>query len=170
MPAAAQMRGFERCVWFVVLFVTGDVRPPTPRELAAAKDVVAMVDAGDLSGLPPRLSPAARRELSMERLSSQAAQLHDTYGSARGVRELIAGHNHATFAVVAERGEWQLFVALTDEGEIDELRPEPAVNAASESFVGDGNRNEGYFGYGRDLVVMEDEDWPGLETFAGVRR
>ena len=85
-----------------------------------------MVDAGDLSGLPPRLSPAARRELSLERLSSQTAQLHDTYGSARGVRELVAGH-HATFAVVAERGEWQLFVALTDEGEIDELRAEPAV-------------------------------------------
>jgi murein DD-endopeptidase MepM/ murein hydrolase activator NlpD len=121
------LTGKERCIYLVLLFITGDVRLRTPTPRATAEAVVAMVDAGDLSGLPHQLSVGASHDLSMERLQAQATKMHETYGPAQQIYELVELSEGGTFGVVAERGEWQLSLMLTDEGEIDELSMEPKV-------------------------------------------
>jgi murein DD-endopeptidase MepM/ murein hydrolase activator NlpD len=121
------LTGTERCIWLMLLFITGDVRPRTPHPESTAEAVVAMVDAGDLSGLPDRLSVAASHELSMERLQAQATKMRDTYGAPQRIYAIVELSEGGTFGVVAERGEWQLSLMLTDEGKIDELSLEPKV-------------------------------------------
>jgi hypothetical protein len=142
------LTGKERCIWFVLLLVTGDVRPRTPSPEASAEAIVAMVDAGDLSGLPSLLSVAASHELSIERLQAQTTKMHETYGPTQRVYELVELGEGGTFGVVAERGEWQLFFMLTDQGKIAELSIEPEVVRSAplglpvtgEWYVGAGGR------------------------------
>jgi hypothetical protein len=117
----------ERCVYLVALLVTGDVWPAQPTPTSAARDVVAMIDAGTLAALPHRLSEGATHSLSMDALLLDAADIRSTYGSSIRIEPIVDVGDWGAINVVAEHGEWELTVELTEAGQIDHLKMEPAV-------------------------------------------
>lgn len=115
----------ERCIYLVALLITGDVEPRPPTSMETAREIVAMVDADDLTPLSRRLSDDSH--LSMDRLHTRAASMRETYGPARQIEEIDYEHGHFFFRVVAERGVWQLSLDLSSEGEIEDLTLEPEL-------------------------------------------
>ena len=117
----------ERCVTLTLLLLTGDVWPRQPTPSSTAREIVAMVDAGNLDPLSHRLSEAASHSLPIDQLHARAADVRAKYGPSIDIEPIYERSDGDVFEVVAEQGNWELTLELTGDGAIDHLAIEPAV-------------------------------------------
>ena len=111
----------ERAILAALLLLSSDAAPPIPTATDTAAQVVELLEAGEWQTLhEDRLSSTTWRYKSRGDLR-RATSFIAEYGQIHEIVPIEVTQLHGTFRVRAERGEWDLEIAITQTGTITQF-------------------------------------------------